>query len=154
MLLLQVTSTGYNGLVGGSGPPTVTRRYHAFQAGCPRKNKPKQDLFRFVSQNQKISVCFGVSNLYRNNRNKQVCFETTRNFLKNTIILSLIKLFQSVFCLFRFNRNTETRCFCRSKTTETNVLFRIVPKHSFGSSFGCFESKLVSVPVSVVSNRN
>jgi hypothetical protein len=38
-------------------------------------------LFRFVSCNQKlnISVCFGVSSLYRNNRNKQNCFETNRN---------------------------------------------------------------------------
>ena len=38
-------------------------------------------LFRFVSWNQKkcFSVCFGVSNLYRNNRNKQNCFETNRN---------------------------------------------------------------------------
>ena len=33
----QVTSTGYNGLVGGSGPPTVTRRYHAYQAAFSRR---------------------------------------------------------------------------------------------------------------------
>ncbi len=33
--------------------------------------KPKKNL-----------VCFGVSNLYRNNRNKQNCFETNRNNLK------------------------------------------------------------------------
>ncbi len=38
-------------------------------------------LFRFVSWNPKknFSVCFGVSNLYRNNRNKQNSFETNRN---------------------------------------------------------------------------
>ncbi len=38
-------------------------------------------LFRFVSWNQKknFSVSFGVSNLYRNNRNKQNCFEMNRN---------------------------------------------------------------------------
>ncbi len=50
--------------------------------------KPKQTetrsvsrLFRFVSwnQNKNFSVCFGVSNLYRVNRNKQNCFETNRN---------------------------------------------------------------------------
>ena len=35
----------------------------------------KEKLFRFVS------VCFGVSNLYRNNRNKQNCFKTNRNKL-------------------------------------------------------------------------
>ncbi len=47
-----------------------------------------------------------------------------------------IKLFQLVFCLFRFNRNIETVCFGieASDSAET----------SFGSSFGCFESKLVS----------
>jgi hypothetical protein len=52
------------------------------------KFEPKQTetrsvsrLFRFVSWNQNkfFSVCFGVSNLYRNNRNKQNCFETNRN---------------------------------------------------------------------------
>ncbi len=49
------------------------------------RNKPKQDLFRvcfglFLETKKKIfSVCFGVSNLYRNNRNKQNCFETNRN---------------------------------------------------------------------------
>ncbi len=35
-------------------------------------------LFRETKKN-KFSVCFGVSNLYRNNRNKQNCFETNRN---------------------------------------------------------------------------
>ncbi len=41
-------------------------------------------LFRFVSWNQNkiFSFCFGVSNLYRNNRNKQNCFETNRNNLE------------------------------------------------------------------------
>jgi hypothetical protein len=108
-----------------------------------------------------------------------------------------IKLFWLVFCLFRYNRNIESLCFCiepkqpkqtvlkqtktnrnnckfsekntkicplsqcfgcssvfsvqskhrksllryRTETTETNLLFRIVPK-------------VVSVPVSVVSNLN
>ncbi len=67
---------------------------HSLRLGCPRNEKkkfrfePKQTetrsvsrLFRFVSWNQKknFSVCFGVSNLYRNNRNKQNCFEMNRN---------------------------------------------------------------------------
>ncbi len=51
-------------------------------------------LFLFVSWNPNFffSVCFGVSNLYRNNRNKQNCFETNRNnpeFSENTKICSL-----------------------------------------------------------------
>jgi hypothetical protein len=53
--------------------------------------KPKQTetqsvsvVFRFVSRNQKkifrfVSVCFGVSDRYRNNRNKRNFFETNRN---------------------------------------------------------------------------
>ncbi len=48
------------------------------------RNKPKQDLFRvcfglFRETKFFFSVCFGVSNLYRNNRNKQNCFEANRN---------------------------------------------------------------------------
>ncbi len=118
---------------------TTTSRYPRNWVGCPRINKnkfrfePKQTetrsvsrLFWFVSwnQKQKISVCFGVSNLYRDNRNKQVCFVTNRKKPKQTKtnrnnrkfsekypnILSF-KLFGWVLCLFRFNRNMETLCF-------------------------------------------
>ncbi len=53
------------------------------------------------------------------------------------ILYSNFCLFRLVFCLFRFNRNIETRFRYRSETTETKVLFRIVAKL-----------------VSVVSNRN
>ncbi len=63
-----------------------------FQLRCPRNKhkifrfKPKQDLFRFDlfhetkhNKIQFVSVYFGVSNLYRNNQNKQNCFETNQN---------------------------------------------------------------------------
>ncbi len=42
-------------------------------------------VFRFVSRNQKtfFSVCFGVSDRYRNNRNKQNFLETKRKTEKN-----------------------------------------------------------------------
>ncbi len=72
------------------------------------RNKPKQDLFCVNL------VCFSVSNLYQNNRNKQNCFETNRNNAKfhekYPNILSF-KLFGWVFCLLRFNPNIETLCF-------------------------------------------
>jgi hypothetical protein len=93
--------------------------------GCPRnknlgsnRNKPKQDLFRLCfglfreTKNKKfrfVSVCFGVSTLYRNNWNKN-CFETNKHFLKNTKY-ALYQTVMVVFCLFRFNRNIETLCF-------------------------------------------
>ncbi len=70
------------------------------------RNKPKQDLFCVCfglfreTKNKMLLLCFSVSNLYRNNRNKQNCFvtnrnkltqtETTLNFLKNTQIYSLL----------------------------------------------------------------
>jgi hypothetical protein len=79
-----------------------------------------QNIFEDISAagySRYISVCFGffgVSNLYRNNRNKQICFETNRYnpkfSLKHQNMLA-IKLFRLVFCLFRFNRNIETLCF-------------------------------------------
>ena len=79
-------------------------------------------LFRFVSwnQNQTVSVCFGVSNLYRNNRKKQNCFVTNRNnpnfSEKYPNILSFMR-FGWVFCLFQINWNSLFRY--RSETTET-----------------------------------
>ncbi len=52
-----------------------------------------------------------------------------------------IELFRLVFCLFRFNRNIETLCFgieAKQRFVSDSA------ETSFGCSFGCFESKLVS----------
>jgi hypothetical protein len=53
-----------------------------------------------------------------------------------------IKLFWLVFCLYRLNRNIETFCFGieakQPKQTNDSA------ETSFGSSFSCFESKVVS----------
>jgi hypothetical protein len=60
------------------------------------RNKPKQDLFQFLF----VLICFGVSNICRNNQNKHNCFETnrnktetTQNFHKNAKICSLSNCF-------------------------------------------------------------
>ncbi len=91
------------------------------------RNKPKQDLFRvcfglfrFVSLNQKekVSVCFGVSNLYRNNRNKQICFVINRNNPKFSEKFPNILSFKLCGWVFRFNQNSLFQN--RSETTETN----------------------------------
>ncbi len=61
-----------------------------------------------------VSVCFSVLNLYQNNGNKKNCFEINRNnpkFSEKYQNMLSIKLFQFVFCLFRFNQSTETLCF-------------------------------------------
>ncbi len=83
------------------------------ELGCPRNNqiffrfRPKQTktqsvlvVFRFVSQNQKtfFSVCFGFSDRYQNNRNKQNFVETNRKNLQ--------KLFSNVFRI-AFSRNQK-----------------------------------------------
>ncbi len=117
------------------------------ELGCPwNKQKkirfePKQTETRsvsvvcwFVSWNkkQKNSVCFGVSNLYRNNWTKQNCFETTLKLLKNTKICSLSNCFSwSSVCFGSIetlklsvsvkNRNNQNRLFRnKPKQTETN----------------------------------
>jgi hypothetical protein len=61
-----------------------------------------------------------------------------------------IKLFWLVFCLFGFNQNIKTLCFGidakQPKQTSAET--------SFSSSFGCFESKLVSkytLPIHIAS---
>ena len=55
-----------------------------------------------------------------------------------------IKLFQLVFRLFRFNRNIETLCFCIERNNRNKHFVSDSAETSFGSSYGCFESKLVS----------
>jgi hypothetical protein len=71
--------------------------------------------FRF---NRNIETrCFGIefetteTNCFQTNRNKPKQPETTQNFMKKYQYMLSIKLFQLVFCLFRFNQNTETLCF-------------------------------------------
>ncbi len=80
------------------------------------------------NQKQKISVCFGISNLYRLktiNWNKQNCFETNRNNPKFS------EKYQNMLSikLFWFNQNIETLYFglepkqpkqTVSKQTKTN----------------------------------
>ena len=55
-----------------------------------------------------------------------------------------IKLFRLVFCLFRFNRNIETLFFGIQRNNRNKRFVSDSAETSFGSSFGCFESKLVS----------
>ncbi len=80
-----------------------------------RRVSLKQTKNRFAPE-PKNSHCFGVLNLYRNNRIKQNCFETNETnwnnpkFSENIKMLS-IKLFRLVFCLFRFNGNTKNSLF-------------------------------------------
>ncbi len=52
-------------------------------------------------------------------------------------------MFRLLFCLFRFNRNTETLCFV-IEAKQLKQTFFYSAETSLGSSFGCFESKLVS----------
>jgi hypothetical protein len=54
-----------------------------------------------------------------------------------------IKLFRLVSCLFRFNRNIETLCFGMEAKQPKQTFVSDSAETSFGSSFGCFESKLV-----------
>jgi hypothetical protein len=127
--------------------------HQMFRIGCPRNKQkkfrfePKQTetrsvsvVFRFVSwnQKQKISVCFGVSNLSRNNCNKQnwngnkrkqpkIFRKIPKYALYQTVSVGL--LFVSVqskhrISLFRYRtETTETNCFKQTKTNQNK------PKH-------------------------
>ncbi len=106
--------------------------------------QPRQDLFR---------LCLGLF-LETNKNSGRFGSKQPEIFWKDLNILSVCFSRSSV-CFGSIETPKLSVFWHRSETAETNVLFRIVPKPSFGSSFGCFESKLVSVPVfSVVSNRN
>ncbi len=51
---------------------------------------------------------------------------------------------QLTVCLFRFNRNTVTGCFGIEAKQPKQMFCFGYAETSFGSSFGCFESKLIS----------
>jgi hypothetical protein len=92
-------------------------------------------VFWFVSQNEKtfFSVCFGVSDRYRNNRNKQNFLETKRkNLQKNLGVLETVNCFsrfepkqtktQSVSVVFRF-------AFSRNQTNFFSVCFDVSDRY-------------------------
>ncbi len=54
-----------------------------------------------------------------------------------------IKLFRLVFCLFRFNRKIDTLCFGIEAYNQNKRFVSVSAETSFGSSFGCYESKKV-----------
>jgi hypothetical protein len=62
--------------------------------------------------------------------------------IKKVNILTNLLLFQLVFCLFRLFRNTKTPCFERNNRNKH--LVSDSAETYFGSSFGCFDTKLVS----------
>jgi hypothetical protein len=61
-----------------------------------------------------------------------------------------VKLFRLVFCVFRFNRNIENRH--RNNRNKRFVSDSV--NTSSGSSFGCFESKLVTKDSLVLRKRS
>jgi hypothetical protein len=54
-----------------------------------------------------------------------------------------IKLFWLVFCLFWFNRNIKILCFGIEAKQPKQTFVSDSAETSFGSSFRCFELKLV-----------
>jgi hypothetical protein len=64
--------------------------------------------------------------------------------IKKVDILTNLLLFQLVFCLFRLFQNTETPCFDIKAKQPKQHLVSDSAETSFGFSFGCFDTKLVS----------
>jgi hypothetical protein len=55
-----------------------------------------------------------------------ICNIDDKAYAKENIVC---KVFRLLFCLFQFNRNTETLCFgIEAKQPKQHVLFLIVPK--------------------------
>jgi hypothetical protein len=62
--------------------------------------------------------------------------------IKKVDILTNFLLFRFVFCLFRLFRKTETPILKRNNRNK--LLVSDSAETSFGFSFGCFDTKLVS----------
>jgi hypothetical protein len=95
-------------------------------------------LFRF---NRKIeTLCFGIEAKQPKETEKKQNTGKTLHFLKKYQNMLPIKLFRLVFCLFGFNRNIETLCFDIEEKQQNKCFV----SDSAETSYGCFESKLVS----------
>jgi hypothetical protein len=108
------------------------------------RNKPKLSLFRLffgVLFSKTKKFFFSFVSMFRTGIEQPKQTELIIRGIKKVDILTNLLLFRLVFCLFRLFRNTKLPVSILSGTTETNILFRIVPK-------------LVLGLVSVVSIRN
>ncbi len=103
-------------------------------------------LFRYRSETTEQTVSKQTEKTGKNRKKRKN--RKNPKFPKKYQNMLPIKLFRLVFCFFRFNRNIKTLCF----GIELNIEAKHRSKHfvtdnaetSFSSSFGCFESKLVS----------
>jgi hypothetical protein len=119
--------------------------------------KPKQTetqsvsvVFRFVSRNQKkyFSVCFVVSDWYRNNRNKQnLWYGELKAFIFNKFAVVLVGL---LFVSF-FSKHAKLPVSILKRNNRNKRLVSDSAETSFGSSFSCFYIKLVSENTLVVA---
>ena len=77
-------------------------------------------LFRFIFETNEnfVSVCFGVLNVFWKNWNKQICFKMNQNKPKMTLIIAIAPKKTLSFQL-QFSKQTETNRFF-SKWTKTN----------------------------------
>jgi hypothetical protein len=64
--------------------------------------------------------------------------------IRKVDILTNLLLFWLVFCLFWLFQNTETPCFDIKVKQPKQMSCSDSAETSFGSSFGCFDTKLVS----------
>jgi hypothetical protein len=99
------------------------------------RSKPKLNLFRsfiglFREINKNFLLCFGVSDRYGNNRNKQNFFETNRKNLHKKC--SLLECPRNNFFQFE-SKHTETQ----SVPIVFQDFFRETPQNFFGL-FQCF----------------
>ncbi len=113
------------------------------------QNKPKLNLFRFVSRNQThfFSVCFGVSDRYRNNRNKQnLWYGETKRFIFEQFCCCFVWSFVCFGCF-------ETPKLPVSILKGNNRNKRLV-SDSAEISFGCFDTKQVSEDTLIQTSKS
>ena len=83
-------------------------------------------LFRFIFETNEnlVSVCFGVSNVFGNNRNKQFCFKMNQNKPKMDIETTETYRFVSKWT------KTNQKCTVTSKQLKQTDLFKNEPKQT------------------------
>ncbi len=119
----------------------------------PKQIKIPSVLVFFAKLKKTFLVCFSVFwNRFETNQNKISGFETNRKWRLIHFYVMDMDMYMAIVLLFQFvfkdpwgvlitSKHWNKLLLYLSITTETNVLFRIV-------------SKLVSVPVKVISKRN
>ncbi len=119
----------------------ISEKISLVQLGCPRN---KQTKISVRNETNRHKICFGCVSVCFVKPKQPKQTETVQNFPKNTKICSLSNCFGWSSVWFGSIETANLSISVYNRNNRNKRFVSVSAETSFSSSFGCFESKLVS----------